>query len=423
MRILFLHPKAWTGEHALLLELVRLGHDICVLEERRGGGTREFTAWHRAPGDGLRTLWYNPSRGALRLVTWLADRVFRRAFEGRNLVHRMLVIAEAVRHFRPDAIVSSDGFSYGIPAGLARRAGLFSTRLLVSYIGGDVLDCPEAEVGHRRTPLTDWLIRASLAGVDVLRPVSPKIEAVLLEDGAAPSRLHVLPSHLVASRSVLAGVAARKPACRAEIRAQYGIADGAPMIVTLSGNHKGKGLHVLAAAWPQVVRALPGARWLLCGPEHPWLQAEVWPVLERAGVRETVIATGALLGLDVFRHLAAADVHVNPSLCESLNMVTAEAAAVGTPTIGSDGAGIAHWISRLGAGQVVPLGEVRPLADAIIFALQNADSFQEPRRLRARADALDALSGEFALERIATGLIALLQGDTDQHHSSSRVQP
>jgi len=423
MRILFLHPKAWTGEYALLHELVRMGHDVCVLEERRGGGTRAFTAWHQAPGDGLRMLWYDPSRGALRLVTWLADRVFRRAFEGRNLVHRMLVIAEAVRHFRPDAIVSSDGFSYGIPAGLARRTGLFSTRLLVSYIGGDVLDCPEAEVGHRRTRLTDWLIRASLPGVDLLRAVSPKIEAVLLEDGALRSRVHVLPSHLVAGHGELAGVAARKSACRAEIREQYGIAAAAPLVVTLSGNHKGKGLHVLAAAWPQVVREVAGARWMLCGPDHPWLRAEVWPVLERAGVRDTVVATGTLQGLEVFRHLAAADVHVNPSLCESLNMVTAEAAAVGTPTIGSDGAGIAHWISRFGAGKVVPRAEVRPLADAIIFALQNADPHQNSRPSHARADALDALAGEFALERVAAGLIALLQGDIHQQHPSSRVRP
>ena len=415
MHILFLHPKAWTGEQAMLLELVRVGHDVSVLEERRGGATRELSAWHRAPGDGMSTLWYNPSRGGLRLLTWLGDRVFRRAFDGRNLVHRMFVIAEAVRHFKPDAIVASDGFSYGVPAGMARRLGLVPVRLLVSYIGGDVLDCPEADVGHRRTPLTDRIIRASIGGIDVLRPVSPKVEAVLLEDGAAPERTHVLPSHLVASRSAIAEIAARKLQLRKDIRNRHGLTPDTPLIVTLSGNHKGKGLHVLAAAWSSVVKVLPGARWLLCGPDHPWLQAQVWPVLDRAGLRNTVIATGALEGEDVFHYLAAADVHVNPSLCESLNMVTVEAAAVGTPTIGSDGAGISHWISSFNAGLVVPRGESRPLADAIIFALQ------EPDQMRVRVHALPALAEEFALERIASALVALLQGDPDQPDPSSRA--
>ncbi len=415
MRILFLHPKAWTGEHALLLELARRGHPVCVLEERRGGGTREFSDWHREPGDGIATLWYDPSRGGLRLVTWIADRVFRSAFEGRNLVHRIFVIAEAVRYFRPDAVISSDGFSYGVPAGLAKRLGLIRARLMVSYIGGDILDCPEADVGHRRTPMTDWLIRTSLAGVDVLRPVSPKLEAVLLEDGAARRRIRVLPSHLVADAATLAQVAAQRGDCRTDLRRNYGLPDNTPLIITMSGNHKGKGLHIMARAWPQVLQAIPGVRWLLCGPDHPWLQSDVWPLLDRAGVRATVIATGRVEGLDVFRYLAAADLHVNPSLCESLNMVTAEAAAVGTPTIGSDGAGIAHWISRLSAGDVVARGEVAPLADAIIFALQ------DPDRLRAWSLALPALAEEFSLERIADSLVALLAGDPGRDSHPSRA--
>jgi hypothetical protein len=248
VRILVLHPKAWTGEHALLRELARLGHEVCVLEERRGRGTREFSDWLREPGDGLRTLWYDPARGWMRLATWLPDRVFRRAFDGRNVVHRMLVIAEAARRFRPDAVIASDGFSYGVPAGIAKRAGLVSPRLVVSYIGGDILDCPQAGVGHRRTPLTDWLIRTSLGGVDAMRAVSPMLAAVLLEDGAPRERVRVLPSHLVADRATLGQIASRRAECREAARRRHGFAPDAPLIVTLSGNHRGKGLHVLARA-------------------------------------------------------------------------------------------------------------------------------------------------------------------------------
>ena len=407
MRILFLHPKAWSGEYVMLQELVRRGHAVCVLEESREHGKRAYADWYREPGDGIRTLWHNPSLGALRLATWLPDRIFRQAFEGRNLVHRMCVVAEAVRYFRPDVILATDGFSYAIPAALAKSLGMIGPRLVVSYIGGDILDCAEAEVGRRRTPMTDWLIRTSFGGIDALRPLSPNLQAVLVHDGAQSRRLHMLPVHLVADRAALADVRARRSECRAEICRRYGMRPAAPLIVTLSGNQKGKGLHVLARAWPAVIKRIPEARWLLCGPAHPWLDAAVWPQLDRDGLRETVIAAGRIDGPDVFRHLAAADLHVNPTLCEGLNMVTVEAAAVGTPTIGTDGAGIAHWIERCGAGQVVPHSQVDPLADAILGALQ------EPGRIRLWSLALPAMAEEFALERIADSLVALLRGDDD----------
>jgi len=49
------------------------------------------------------------------VLTWVPDRVFRKGFDGRNLVHRMWVIRAAVRRFRPNAVVCSDGFTYAIP--------------------------------------------------------------------------------------------------------------------------------------------------------------------------------------------------------------------------------------------------------------------------------------------------------------------
>jgi glycosyltransferase involved in cell wall biosynthesis len=151
----------------------------------------------------------------------------------------------------------------------------------------------------------------------------------------------------------------RRGAIGSALRHRYGIAVDAPLMVTLSGNQKGKGLHLLAQAWPEILRAVPGARWLLCGPDHPWLAAAVRPLLQRQAVENTVCFSGVLSGQAVYEHLAAGDVHVNPTLCEGLNMVTVEAAAVGTPTITSDGAGIADWVERLQAGLVVPAGDVQ----------------------------------------------------------------
>jgi len=407
MRILYLHPQAWTGEYPILARLRDLGHQVFVLEERRGleQGKRHAADHFRVPGDGIATLWYDPRRGWKRLLTWGLDRIFRRAFGGRNLVHRMCVIAEAARRFSPEIIVCSDGFMYAVPAAFLKRLGIVKAKLIISYIGGDILDAPEAEYGQRRTPMVTWLIRVSLREADVLRPVSPMLAEALAHEGADAGRIRICPSHLVAPAADLEQVRQHRAGIRAEIRRRYGIPDDAPLVVTLSGNQKGKGVHVLAAAWPSVVRRLSGARWLLCGPAHPWLDQEVWPRLRERSAESTVIATGALKGIVVFEHLAAADLNVNPTLCEGLNMVTVEAAAVGTPTVTSDGAGIADWVQRYQAGAVVPRGEVGALADAIISAFRNRDE------LRRWSAASLSMSSEFSLDRVASTLLALMSGD------------
>jgi len=389
----------------MLAKLCQLGHEVCVLEELRPSDAFAVgpTANFLMPGDGIRTLWYNPRRGLTKLLSWPVDRIFRRAFDGRNLGHRMLVVLRAVRLFRPDVIACTDGFTYAIPAAFLRRLGLLATPLVVSYIGGDILDCPEVGVGKRRTPMVDWLIRNSLLSIDRMRPLCGSLEHILIRDGADPRRIDVIPIQLGVETKVLGEIAARRDGIGQRLRRQYGIAPTAPLLVTLSGNHKGKGLHLLARAWPQIAAAVPGCRWLLCGPADPWLEEGVWPLLHASGRADDVCATGSLRGTEVYEHLAAGDLHVNPTICEGLNMVTVEAAAMGTPTVGTDGAGIADWMRRYAAGIVVPSGEVGSLADAIIRALG------DPAARAAMSRAGREMAAEFALDRIAGELESLFE--------------
>ena len=414
MRILYLHPKAWTGEYPMLVKLRMMGEEVCALEERRGlaRGKRQLEDHYREAGDGISTLWYDPRRGWERLLTWLPDRIFRRAFEGRNLVHRMWVIYEAIRHFKPDVLVCSDGFTYAIPAAFLKRLGLIHTHLVASYIGGDILDCPEAGVGKRRTPMVTWLLRNSFPGIDVMRALCDSLERILIREGADQSRIALLPIQLVVPMPVLDAIFTRRASVSESVRKRHGIAPDAPLVVSLSGNHKGKGLQDLAAAWAGIVAAVPGSCWLMCGPDDPWLAQGVWPVLRAAGLEHTVRFTGPLQGESVFEHLAAADLHVNPTLCEGLNMVTVEAAAVGTPTVTSDGAGISDWITKFEAGAVVPASDVPALRAAVIAALQN-------RALRLTWQGRSRImAGDFSLDRIGAALLQLLRPPVPSASSS-----
>ena len=386
-----------------------MGHEVFVLEEARraSGPARWLTREFSEPQDGISTLWYDPRRGLEKLMTWPVDRLFKRSFEGRNLAHRILLVRAAVKRFNPDVVVASDGFTYAIPAAFLRRMGILTPRLVVSYIGGDILDSAEAEVGKRRTGLTDWLIRSSLSAPDVLRPVSPLMRQQLVTDGADAGKIKVIPSHLVTSSSELEDIARRRESITRIIRSRYALPESAPVVITLGGNQKGKGLQVLAKAWPRVLAAIPEARWLLCGPESRWIVDVIRPMIVNLGIEASVVYTGRLHGRNVFEHLAASDLHVNPSLCESLNMVTVEAAAVGTPTLSSDAAGISHWLIRYGAGEVVRSGQVEPLADAIIRSIRAAST------LFAWSQAGLALASEFSLDRIARELLACFRPDPE----------
>jgi glycosyltransferase involved in cell wall biosynthesis len=409
MRILYLHPNAWVGEYAMLARLRQLGHDVFVLEEARtkdrvGRGARWVVDHFHNPGDGITTLWYDPHRGAEKLLTFPVDRLFKRNFDGRNLGHRMWMVAAAVRRFRPDVVVASDGFTYAIPAAFLKRLGLLGPRLVASYIGGDIMDCPEYDYGKRRTPIVSWLIRNSLAGVDVMRALCDSLERILIKEGADPARIAVWPIQMLAAPEVPAAAYARRAELRLAVRARYGMAPDAPLVITLSGNHKGKGMQHLAQAWPAVCAAVPGARWLLCGPDNPWLNEAVRPVLAAAGLANTVAYSGVLRGAEVYEHLAAADLHVNPTLCEGLNMATVDAAAVGVPSVSSDAAGISDYVREHGAGLVVPAADVPALAEAVIAALTDTG-----RRLTWQTCSR-TMAGYFSPERIADGLLRLFGG-------------
>lgn len=410
MRILYLHPRSWTGERTILPVLRDYGHEVCILEEKRGMEEGKWfdSTYFETPGDRMQTCWYDPGRGWEKLVTWPFDRIFRRGFEGRNLVHRMWMILRAVSRMHPDVIMCSDGFTFALPASFLRQLRILQVPLVCSYIGGDILDCPHAEIGRSRKGMTGWLIARSYGGIDVLRPVSPMLQDVLIGDGVDEKRTRICPSHLVASAETTGPILTGKKEARRRIRHLLDIPEEAPLIVTLSANILGKGLHVLARAWPEVVRRLPEARWLLCGPENSWFLTEVLPILQSEGLASTTVRTGPLTGDSVFEHLAAADLHVNPSLCEGLNMVTVEAGAVGTPTVTTSGAGIASWIKRFNAGVVVPAGDVTALADAIIKMLS------EPRCLSECSAAAIDMSGEFAPDLVARELLDIFQSAIKQ---------
>lgn len=404
MKILYIHPNAWIGEYFILKKLYEIGHDICVLEEDRNKRSPVFRIenYFKEINDNIETFWYNPKKGYKKIITWPVNRFFKKSFNGRNLGHRMWIIWDAVNYFKPDAIICSEGFAYAIPAAFLKKMGLLKPVLLISYIGGDILDCPEADYGKRRKPITKWLMRQPIKSAEILRAVSPLLKKELIDFGANPDKIHIIPSHLFLSTENINKILKHKREFRLKIRQKYGIYESTPVVITLSGNLKGKGIQTLVSAWDEILKRIPECCWLLCGPQNQWFQEAVSPLINKY-LNKSIFLTGKLTGFEIFEYLSAADLHINPSLCEGLNMVTVEAAAIGLPTITSDRAGIAYWIEKFEAGKIVPAGDVRALVEAIV------EFFQNPYFIKKWEHNCIMLSKDFTLENVADKIVRILE--------------
>lgn len=133
--------------------------------------------------------------------------------------------------------------------------------------------------------------------------------------------------------------------------------DGAPVprddrLVVFAGRlhpRKRPGLFVQAAA--RVLRSTPDARFVIIGPDEGMLPA-VLERIEALGVASAVSYLGPLPHAEVLHWLAAAAVHVLPSVAEPYGMTVVEAMSVGTPVVVMDCSGLADDVVETGAGLV-----------------------------------------------------------------------
>jgi glycosyltransferase involved in cell wall biosynthesis len=138
-----------------------------------------------------------------------------------------------------------------------------------------------------------------------------------------------------------------------------------PLVVCAARLAPQKGQDVLLAAWPQVVRELPGARLVLIG--HGPLQKE----LEAGVARQTGASVlGPLSRADTLGWMRAADLVVCPSRWEGLSGVPLEAAALGKPVVASAVPGLTDSVVD-GAGLLVPPDDPEQLATAVLRVLRD----------------------------------------------------
>jgi glycosyltransferase involved in cell wall biosynthesis len=321
--------------------------------------------------------------------------------------------ARAAQHGLPSwtGAVGRFGWRFGSSLSLAAYLRNQDIDLVVANVGRDVrlgaLACRLAGASLlqrrgllrpvRRGPWNRWLLTHEVRRVLVN---SPALERATLE--SAPylaGRVLLLPN--------AAPVPVPDPAAAPQLRAELGIAPGAPVVAAAGRLTEMKGFAHLLDAWPQVRESQPTARLVLFGEGEQ--EAALRDRAERLGVAGSVCFAG--FREDVSTLHATADVFALPSVRdESMSHAVLEAMAAGCAVVVSDVAsgGFETALER-DACCVVASGDSEALSRAISELLSNPALRAEMGR-RAQAWVL----AEHSLERATDQLEAILRSVRDE---------
>ena len=142
------------------------------------------------------------------------------------------------------------------------------------------------------------------------------------------------------------------------------------VILNVKRLHELAGQRFLIEAFARLQRGRRDTRLVICGTGQ--LRRDLEALAASVGVAERVTFTGLLPNEEIARYAAVADVFALPSLLEALPTVAVEALASGTPVVSADHPGGVELHELFGDDvQVVPKGQVEPLADALEEALRS----------------------------------------------------
>ncbi len=355
------HPEAGGAELHLehvLLEAVRRGWRVTWLATTFPGGAAE--AEHRGMRIVRRGTWWN--------FNLLVPGILRREFAGASC---------------PDLIVE------------------------------DVNKVPCFTPWFTRAPVT--VIVPHLFGSTVFREAHPIVACyVVALEALIPAAYGRCPFVVISESTrddlVARGIAAARVSVvhcgldHERYRADVAVAKSARPTLTFVGRlRRYKGLDWVLRSLPSVLRRVPETRLEIIGdgPNGDALRREV----QRLGLDRSVEFLGFLPGEQKVAYLRASWAVLQPSPKEGWGLTVVEASACGTAVIASDAPGLRDSVRRDQTGLLVPYGDERGLADAMVRVLTDAPLRQRFERAgvewaaRFRWDecgrrSIDALTGE-----------------------------
>jgi hypothetical protein len=217
------------------------------------------------------------------------------------------------------------------------------------------------------TPRPDWLDRVAT--------LLPARGMLVLSKAAGAAQARVWPRRkqwLVYPGASLDAFDPAKLPAPAAARSKLGIEGGGPLVGMVGRLQRWKGMHVFIAAMAQVHAQRPDARAVIVGAPHetePWYADELRAQAHALGLDGVLTFAGFQSNIPGW--MQAMDVFVHASDCEPFGIVVIEAMALGKPVIAGDGGGPAEIVTDGRDGLLVPYGDERSLAQAIMRYLDD----------------------------------------------------
>lgn len=324
-----------------------------------------------------------------------------------------LALVGALRTFlTPERIAQYDLLHIGMayPYATAFRHALRGRRAppaLVTITGGDILTDEATGYGYGRLPTTHRAIARTLRWAALVQANSPRSARVVASYRCPASRIAVQPPQSPHEPVGADSLAEYRRRARAALEADGILPRGSRLLFGLGRMVAIKAYDDVIRALPGVLRAHPRTVLLLAGPARDAEAAAYVASLERLAadcqVSEQVRIIGQIPFESVPRYFAAADLALVPSLIDGLNKTAIEAAAVGTPSIVSETAGVADYVREHGAGIIVPPRDPGALEAAILRLMEDDGAWE------AAAAGAHRMAKSFSLPCTADGVLRLYE--------------
>ena len=342
----------------------------------------------------------------------LLDRAYR-AWSARRWRHapHLSSIRALHRFLTPERLRGYDVLHVGMAyphATILRRAlrDAAAPPAIVTITGGDILTDDETGYGYARDPAVRRETARTLHWAALVQANSPHSAAAVRAYGVPPERVVVQPPQSPQPPVPPAAVAAHRAAARARLRARGAIPPGR-LLLGLGRMVPIKGYDDVIRALPAILRSCPDVTALFAGPardrDAAAYTARLKALAAALGVAGHVRIAGQIPYEDVPDHMAAADLVLIPSLLDGLNKTGLEAAAIGTPVIVSERAGLAAYVRRYESGIIVPPRAPDAIAAAITGLLVDGAAW------RAASVGASELAEAFSLDRTADGVLGLYE--------------
>ena len=322
------------------------------------------------------------------LVAHPQGELYARASEGVDLVglvpRNEIDLAAAwrlsrvLRQYAPDVVHAHDPHAVAMGAtalsfgALAPAPPLIASRRVDFHLGGN--------------SFSRWKYRQ----VTRFIAASGAIRDILVHDGIPSGQVSVVHDGIDVAR------VQRLPPLNAHV--EFWLPHGVPLIVNVGALVAHKGQRHLLDAMPLVMREIPDAHLLILG------EGELRGPLERQ-VKELHLERAVRLpGFreDVLSLMKSADLLVMSSVTEGLGSAVLDAMAMGLAVVGTRAGGIPEAVLHGQTGLLVPPGEPRPLAEAIVRLLR------DPLLRQQYGHAGQArVAGEFGVDQLVEGTLAV----------------